>query len=109
MQTTSAKPKRTTKMPNSDVDTLERPRIERGTEPILSARAAKLRAIKTIDVATGGRAAANQCFGGLLDRAEARIEGACLVLHGRTGAGKTHILRGLRQKRGLKEYETPEG
>src|SRR5450756_2425616 len=59
------------------------------------ARRAKLVAIRSIDISTGKTAAAKQYFDGLLDRVEGGIEGNCLVLHGRTGAGKTHIIKQL--------------
>jgi hypothetical protein len=73
------------------------------------ARGAKLAAIRSIDISTGKTAVTKQYFDGLLDRVEGGIEGNCLVLHGRTGAGKTHIIRQLLKHPDLQEEKTPEG
>lgn len=72
-------------------------------------KAAKLRAIKAIDIATGKSAVAKQYFDGVLDRVDGGLEGVCLVLHGPTGAGKTHIVKHLRKDPVLQTFETEEG
>lgn len=72
-------------------------------------KAAKLHAINAIDVATGKSAMAKQYFDGLLDRVDGGLEGVCLVLHGPTGAGKTHILKQLQKDPVLQLFETEEG
>jgi hypothetical protein len=72
-------------------------------------KAAKFQAIKAIDVPTGTFAVADQVFDGLLDRVENGLEGVCFVIHGRTGAGKTHILRQLQKNPALQQFETAEG
>lgn len=81
----------------------------RTTDPSRLARKAKLTAIRAIDVGTGKSKAAKQYLDGLLDRVEAGIEGNCLVIYGRTGAGKTHIVNQLLKHRDLQAKETPEG
>lgn len=73
------------------------------------ARRERLRAIRAINVSTGKFAAAQSYFEGLVDRADAGIDGHCLVIHGRTGAGKTHILKQLRKHPDLQQEDTPEG
>lgn len=73
------------------------------------ARRAKMAAIRSIDISTGKAAAAKQYFDGLIDRVDGGIEGNCLVLHGRTGAGKTHIIRQLMKHPELQEEQTAEG
>lgn len=79
------------------------------TNPKRLARKAKLQALRTIDVSTAKGAAAKDYLEGMLDRMDSGIEGECLVLHGRTGAGKTHIIRRLAAHPDLKPRDTPEG
>lgn len=77
----------------------------RSKDPKRIARRKRLREIRAIDVSTGKFAVAQSYFEGLVDRADAGIEGHCLVIHGRTGAGKTHILRQLRKHPDLQQVE----
>jgi hypothetical protein len=81
----------------------------RTTDPKRLARKAKLIAIRAIDIDTGKFAAAKQYFDGLIDRVEGGIEGHCLVIYGRTGAGKTHIVNQLLKHPDLQPKKTPEG
>ncbi len=81
----------------------------RSKDPKRIARRERLRAIRAINVSTGKFAVAQSYFEGLVDRADAGIDGHCLVIHGRTGAGKTHILRQLRKHPDLQQEATPEG
>jgi hypothetical protein len=81
----------------------------RSKDPKRIARRERLRAIRTINVSTGKFAVAQSYFDGLVDRADAGVEGHCLVIHGRTGAGKTHILKQLRKHPDLQQEPTPEG
>jgi len=81
----------------------------KSVNPKRAQKVAKLRAIRSINVATGKLAVAKQCFECLLDRINAGVEGSCLVLYGRSGAGKTHILRQLRKHPDLQPFETDEG
>jgi hypothetical protein len=73
------------------------------------ARTTALKAIRDIDVSTAKGVAAKTYFEGMLDRADAGIEGSCLVIYGRTGAGKSHIIKRLVSHPDLKPQETPEG
>lgn len=79
------------------------------TDKRRAARQTKLRQIRNIDVSTGKGAIADQQFDGLIDRAMGGIEGTCMVVFGRTGAGKTHILKKLYQHPDLRTRETEEG
>lgn len=81
----------------------------RSKDPRRIARRERLRAIRAINVSTGKFAVAQSYFEGLVDRADAGIDGHCLVIHGRTGAGKTHILGQLRKHTDLQQEATPEG
>jgi hypothetical protein len=81
----------------------------RTKDPKRLARRGRLTAIRAIDVKTGKYAAAKQYFDGLVDRVEGGIEGHCLVIYGRTGAGKTHILKQLLKHPDLQREETAEG
>jgi ATP:corrinoid adenosyltransferase len=81
----------------------------RSKDPKRTARRERLRAIRTIDVSTGKFAVAQSYFEGLVDRADAVVEGHCLVIHGRTGAGKTHIINQLLKHPDLQPEETSEG
>lgn len=72
-------------------------------------KAAKFRAIRSIVVPTGMLAMANEVFEALLERVENGLEGTCFVVHGATGAGKTHILRQLQKNPALQPFETSEG
>jgi hypothetical protein len=79
------------------------------TDPRLLAQAAKLRALHSIDVSTAKAAIAKQCLDGLVKCGRGGNEGNCLVLYGRTGAGKTHIVKRLIADPNLQPYETNEG
>jgi AAA domain len=81
----------------------------RSKNPKRTAQADRLRAIRAIDVSTSKFAAAQSYFKGLVLRADAGIEGKCLVVHGLTGAGKTHILDQLVKHPDLQPEETEEG
>ncbi|GLR84058.1 ATP-binding protein [Bradyrhizobium iriomotense] len=81
----------------------------RTTDPQRLARRAKLKAFRAIDVSTAKAVAAKQYFEGMRDRVDAGIEGNCLVLHGRSGAGKTHIIKRLVADPDLQPQETEEG
>ncbi|WGD52443.1 ATP-binding protein [Bradyrhizobium sp. CB1650] len=81
----------------------------RTIDPQRLARRAKLKAFRSIDVSTAKGVAAKQYLEGMLDRVDAGVEGNCLVLHGRTGAGKTHIIKRLVAHPDLQQQETEEG
>lgn len=81
----------------------------RTTDPRRLARIEQLKALREIDVSTAKGAAAKKYFKGIVDRALAGIEGSCLVVHGRTGAGKSHIISRLVADPDLQEKDTEEG
>jgi ATP:corrinoid adenosyltransferase len=81
----------------------------RTKDPKKLAKRAKLQEIRAIDVSTGRFKLAKQYFEGLIDRVDGGIEGACMVLYGYSGAGKTHILNQLLKAPELKEQMTAEG
>lgn len=78
-------------------------------DPKKLAKRAKLQAIRAIDVSTGRFKLAKQYFEGLIDRVDGGIEGACMVVYGHSGAGKTHILNQLLKAPELKTEMTAEG
>ncbi|WP_157284891.1 TniB family NTP-binding protein [Bradyrhizobium yuanmingense] len=73
------------------------------------AKGRKLKTIRAIDVSTAKGVAAKEYFQGMLDRVVGGIEGNCLVIFGRTGAGKSHIIRQLVAHPDLQPRETVEG
>jgi predicted ATP-dependent serine protease len=81
----------------------------RTKDPKKLAKREKLQAIRAIDVSTGRFKLAKQYFEGLIDRVDGGIEGACMVLYGHSGAGKTHILNKLLKAPELKTEMTAEG
>lgn len=81
----------------------------RTTDPARLARRKRLKDIQAIDVGTGKFRVAEQLFETLLDRVEAEIEGRCVVMIGRTGAGKTHIIRQLIKRSDLQPIDEEEG
>lgn len=83
-------------------------RIRTNDRNVLALRA-KLAAIRGIDISTGKAVATTQYFDSLIKRVHGGMEGSCLVLHGRTGAGKTHIIKQLMKRPDLQEKQTAEG
>lgn len=92
----------------SSPSTPRRRRIVSG-DPRREARRQRLQAIRAIDVSTGKFVAAKQCFDGLIDRADAGIEGQALVMFGRSGAGKSHMISQLMKHPDLQPGENEEG
>ncbi|RQH12664.1 TniB family NTP-binding protein [Bradyrhizobium sp. RP6] len=93
----------------SDIDRDRKFNRLQTTDPQRLARRAKLKSFRAIDVSTAKGAAAKEYLEAILDRMDSGIEGYCLVLHGRTGAGKTHIIERLVAHPDLRERETEEG
>lgn len=79
------------------------------TDPALISRGQKLRKMNEMNVPTGKFAVAEQLFDEIIDCVNGGVEGHCLVIHGRSGAGKSHILKHLRKRSYLQETETDEG